>query len=888
MKFLCLLCVFCLIPSLTPGTHIRINNNGYELVVVAIHDSVKENAQMLTALKKIISDSSKVLYESTRHRAFFRKVFFLIPSTWSSSLADKDSTSVTLRDADVILSDPASVSRRSSPRTRSYAGCGHSGIHIQLRTDVLLNNNHPLIQHKPEKYIVHEFAKYWYGVFEEYPNPGENQFYFSTTFGRADPVRCSIGLIGRIMQKTSSGIQLCGYDSVDPETGEFPEGCVYYPYPSHNRGTASMMDHSYIQEIQDFCDDDHTQGHYSHNVEPPNRHNRLCSHRSTWDVISNTPDFQGNANPPTTLSDSQLAPQFIIFRAPSRRRRRLAVILDSPKEFHKRLRLHQAVDHFLGDGFDDDTKVAIIHDDVTNGRGTRMRGRRSATVKSSLQNLHDSVDPSALPSRIRAGIEVLKKNNSTKEGMEFHLILISCNNQTVLEEGNIQKMVDFGITPHFYNCEENRMKNIEETIKQQGGLVEIKSHRSIFSALQRLSEKLHGDEKNLSVQLVNENLELAGEGTHQTYLPVDESLHGELVVRLHYTTAPPSVSVIAPNGSACGYTATNHKLRYIKISSFVTENEHGKWSVAITNKTPYHESIHLLVVLKSQSTEDEVPIRTNAWVKVFHEHSPPRVGVYAEVMYGGHPVVNANVSAHVYHRERKVASLALRDTGGGFDIMKHDGIYSNSFTEMDAHGIHYVEVTVKDSLNNLEIHKTYEIPIPTEQDKGKVTDNEGEPGHVPMPDYHTERVRLKHGLRRSTSTGQFHIDQRWDLVGNPDPYPPVRVIDLQIDGVDRKERRVTLSWTAPGSNLDTGTASSYEIRYQTNGTALVHEPTAAWLVTDDMIVGTSGGPRGAGQTEHVTVQFPPSLKWVAVMLRAVDENNNKGEFSNMMTTFFEL
>ena len=81
----------------------------------------------------------------------------------------------------------------------------------------------------------------------------------------------------------------------------------------------------------------------------------------------------------------------------------------------------------------------------------------------------------------------------------------------------------------------------------------------------------------------------------------------------------------------------------------------------------------------------------------------------------------------------------------------------------------------------------------------------GEPGHTPMPDYRTERVRLKHGLRRSTSTGQFHLDNRWDLVGNPDPYPPARVIDFQIDGVDRKERRVTLSWTAPGSNLDTGT-----------------------------------------------------------------------------------
>lgn len=100
-----------------------------------------------------------------------------------------------------------------------------------------------------EKYLVHEFAKYWYGVFEEYPNPGENQFYFSTTVGRADPVRCSTGLRGRIMKKTQSGIQLCSYDSIDPDTGEFPEGCVYYPYPSHNQGTASMMDHSYIQEV---------------------------------------------------------------------------------------------------------------------------------------------------------------------------------------------------------------------------------------------------------------------------------------------------------------------------------------------------------------------------------------------------------------------------------------------------------------------------------------------------------------------------------------------------------------------------------------------------------------------------------------------------------------
>lgn len=73
----------------------------------------------------------------------------------------------------------------------------------------------------------------------------------------------------------------------------------------------------------------------------------------------------------------------------------------------------------------------------------------------------------------------------------------------------------------------------------------------------------------------------------------------------------------------------------------------------------------MLVMLQPIISEDEVPIRTNAWVKVFHEHSPPRVGVYAEVMNGGHPVVNANVTAHVYHEDRKVAVVPLRDSGGG-------------------------------------------------------------------------------------------------------------------------------------------------------------------------------------------------------------------------------
>lgn len=96
-----------------------------------------------------------------------------------------------------------------------------------------------------EKYLVHEFATLRYGVFQEYPSPGENQFYFSTTFGRLDPVRCTVGLRGII--KNAQGF--CLFTSIDPDTGEFPPGCAYIPYPYRAAGTASMMDHQYVREV---------------------------------------------------------------------------------------------------------------------------------------------------------------------------------------------------------------------------------------------------------------------------------------------------------------------------------------------------------------------------------------------------------------------------------------------------------------------------------------------------------------------------------------------------------------------------------------------------------------------------------------------------------------
>lgn len=106
----------------------------------------------------------------------------------------------------------------------------------------------------PEKFIVHEWGTFRWGVFNEYPDDGENQFYFSTVFGRPDPVRCSVGLLGRIMARypnhTTAVCNPSNPKFQDPATGLLDPYCKYYMYPYHNRGFESMMDHQWAKEVR--------------------------------------------------------------------------------------------------------------------------------------------------------------------------------------------------------------------------------------------------------------------------------------------------------------------------------------------------------------------------------------------------------------------------------------------------------------------------------------------------------------------------------------------------------------------------------------------------------------------------------------------------------------
>ncbi|GFO31308.1 calcium activated chloride channel [Plakobranchus ocellatus] len=390
------LSVWTSVLAVTRPTAITLENNGYKGLLVAIKPDVPQDASLVDKLKAMLTEASAYLYAATDRRAYFSHVTILVPHSWSSDPAWAPATSELYSNADVVLQDPPKINRRkrslsesadrpihseatreslsqsgtsssnlpnppprhlSEAATRSYGGCGVAGVRINIFTNIFA----PRSKYQG-RLFVHEWAKFRWGVFEEFARDGEQQFYFSPTTGNLEAVRCNIHMVGRIyrVNPTSGRAELC--HMVDPQTGMYDENCVFSPYTLgryNDNITASIMDRQYVPTITDFCNDDKSDLKRVHNYESPSRHNRLCGSRSTWDIIANSPDFVNGANSPKDGLDT--TPVFKVARLATTRRMILALdTSNSMEEDNKLTRAKQAVTSFIEDALHDDVPLGVV------------------------------------------------------------------------------------------------------------------------------------------------------------------------------------------------------------------------------------------------------------------------------------------------------------------------------------------------------------------------------------------------------------------------------------------------------------------------------------------------------------------------------------------------
>jgi hypothetical protein len=107
-----------------------------------------------------------------------------------------------------------------------------------------------------------------------------------------------------------------------------------------------------------------------------------------------------------------------------------------------------------------------------------------------------------------------------------------------------------------------------------------------------------------------------------------------------------------------------------------------------------------------------------------------------------------------------------------------------------------------------------------------------------------------------------------------DTTPPAAVTDLAAS--DSTTVSVTLTWTAPGNDGNTGTAAEYDVRYATTPLN-----DATWTFAPQAV--GEPAPKPAGSSEHfIVTSLPPGVRFYFA-LKTADAAGNWSALSNVIT-----
>ncbi|XP_012938799.1 calcium-activated chloride channel regulator 4A [Aplysia californica] len=870
-------------------TAITIEDNGYKNVLVAIHPSTKESSSLVDYIKKMFTEGSIYLYNATEKRAYFHDVTILVPNTWADNAAYQQATSELYSNADVVVRDPiVNVEHRDGKTvgnsttegafTRSYGGCGQHGVRINMFTDIF--GARGKYKYGPSgRLLVHNWAHFRWGVFDEFSQEGEPQFYFSPTTGQLEAVKCNINMVGRIYKKTAGGAaDVCS--TLDPVTGMYPDDCIFDPYTlGHRNGniSSSIMDRQKVPSIIHFCNDDRSNLKRVHNYESPSRHNRLCGSRSTWAVISQSPDFFGGLNAPRDIHDT--TPKFKVVRLTSSRRMVMAIDTSgSMQDDEKLIKARQAATSFIEDGLDDGASVGVI----SFAKEVKvMSPLVKVDSKESRKNVTrklptETGGETCIGAALLKAIELFKRHD--ENATDAFIVLITDGQETSAPtvDDVLDKVKAAGAVVSVITFSDDEDKNLERLAQRTGGRYyfdnNMQSSTAAVDAMLDVYSLFNSGNRHLPVQIMSQATILKQGAVMQGSFLVDESLGKRTRVIFTYTDQLPTIRVTSPTDRIyCSlYPEYEHDpfLKRVKITiPFSAEN--GRWSYSIRNEKSYREKVSIMV-LSSSVSNDRMHLRFTGSILVQNDTWPIRSRIVAEATRGERPVKNLKVVATVDRPSAEPVTLELFDQGAGADIVKDDGLYSRYFTRFTADGRYTVRIEMMTSEGDVLVTGDMDFKMAS-----FVASAYAGSVHVTHP-------RL---------IGPHHSEVIPDVT--VDEYPPMRITDLRVLHTERINGSgiVVLAWTAPGDDADIDTAESYTIVVTPRAEDQVgaQRKSLPAIPPSAVLKGSLDNPKPFGEREEMVVQMDvPKGQNVSLVFSifAEDESGNKGELSNLVTVGF--
>ncbi|KAI0208410.1 Calcium-activated chloride channel regulator 1 [Lamellibrachia satsuma] len=831
----------------SPRSKVKLVNNGYEDLVVAIAESVPDS-QSTTAIARIkeirmvgitcsrylsmtfqkkhiesehvqffqefFTQASHELFIATNQRVYFRNITILVPKHWGNGTYYNVATTETFNTATFRIDGLG----KGGMSTRSYGGCGEEGLFIAIPKIYMTGDLKNMSDYfgppgNIGRIIVHEWGQFRWGLGKEYPvtKKGYPSFYHGK--GRTvEAVKCGKHLKGTYVDKKTR--KSC---TLSKTTG-LPTNTCYFREDKTNPGvTASLMDFHWIPQVTTFCDNDENNKATLHNAEAPSHHNNICKRKSCWEVMRDHADFHNGNNPALPLTQNTEP----TFRVVQGKAKRIVLVLDvsgsmdtSTNGVTRIQRLRQTAADFLLKVVPQEYSVGI----VTFSTGASTVAHLTTITDESVRQTLAAKLPSmvrgstAIGLGLQKGVQVLEANSGSASGGTLILVSDGGENRRPHISDVTPTLVQKSVTVHTILISDGAEPKLIKLAADTNGKSFFDSgsldSTELFSAFRStITDEDSGTPGATPVEILLESIWIAAKEKVNKTVSIDSSVGRDTEFTFSYTGTTFTLNVVVISPSGVNYT---------------TDGPNGHDNEATKQ---------MAIVIKNQT---EIPLSDPSTLKVI---------VRAELRKGYEPVIGADV-------EVQVGSLPWKpmlDDGLGVDTTRDDGFYSVALLKFQGNGKFPLKVraTSKDG-DQTQLFvggdsSSFYPPNGEAEDTGPVYGSVGQ----------FDRTKAA-GLLKVV-----HLTSRTDLYALY-PFPPAEVRDLRVNATSYEEKTVTLEWTAVGDYADEETASSYDIRFSTDIQQLIHSfENASQLDDSDVIRGNLSSPLSPSETETFVIRFRP-------------------------------
>ncbi|XP_035223909.1 calcium-activated chloride channel regulator 2-like isoform X1 [Stegodyphus dumicola] len=849
LRIVILLFIFC-------RTHgkVTVENGAYKDILVRFSPRVnsEDGGMLLEKMKEVLTETSEILGKAVRLK--ISNVIFLLPRSWDISklvnlTVGKATPENTVFPPDILIDNVSNSAFGNYPFALQYGGCMVPGRQISIQENFLTNEE----DFPKGKLLAREWLKFYFGVFDENGFPDDTMYplYYKVPGNSSSDIKitdCTHPAAEYYFKKGEEDCTLEVNDQNGLPSSDSSECEIRVREDSRNKVHSSLMYfHRDLTQVDFLCGDPN----HSHNSDAPNKHNTLCNGKSITEVVRNSGiDLSGE-------STGEISFSYVQEKNPS-----LAIAWQDTDMLNNQTEVvKNSFWRFLYD-VPKESKIALY--EFSNDVET-VKDLDNKNLWPYFHITFTSRKEPCVTCALSKAVNVIKEDDSGTRG--YVIIITAANpdaantNYTeVVQQINSSQLclIVIGFTNLGATSEGFQELVSASRCGSFWGVSTKEKDDEIFAKLYRAMETvLPSHDTNYVTKIIGtqhveygkllriQTNEIASKFTLRVGSVFDLSKHfscietnGNALVKLS-KEGPFSFSFPSQEDDVeCSLTTDKLGSVYIQIQMTTKLNQYFEEHTWVKDTTSLASNSPASVDL---STQAQMPVI-----------------IYAQINYGGQPVQNAMVKAKVTGPNGNGEwNLDLLDDGlGDPDITANDGIYSRYFLNFNDKGEYTVVITASD--NNLQAKIGQNGPQPCCGSK-VVSET------VPIGAF-------QEFMKTTFST----------ISGKPEGgYKPSRILDLHIIAYDMPSK-VSLQWTAPGAEADTGQASSYALKLCLKQEDCSGNSSFSSWVKEKFIP----KPELYGIKQKATIVFDamvPKNQTLHIGIQSKNENGKVSELSNLVS-----